>query len=203
MAWLLLTFLPLDREETARQEPVATETIAEAQPQQSATMIEVPSGAADQTFEITTTTAEAPPLAPTDTVNPPMTSASRAPVLPVPAPATPRAPVPRPPVIVDETPRPQPQPQPAPRPQPVPSSSITESEAASVLRSYVRSTRYYQVAGECVRVEPRGYRNAGYNLEVWHSCAGGGTSRLLGRWRVDAKTREVFVQRDDGRYLRP
>ena len=30
-----------------------------------------------------------------------------------------------------------------------------------------------------------------------------GSTRMLGRWRVDAKTREVFRQADDGRYLRP
>ena len=43
----------------------------------------------------------------------------------------------------------------------------------------------------------------GFDYEVWHSCERGGGSRLLGRWRVDALTREVFRQYDDGRYLRP
>ena len=88
-------------------------------------------------------------------------------------------------------------------PRPDRPAEISADEAAATLRNYVRSSRYYEVAGECIRVENRGYRNVGYNLEVWHSCPGGGTSRLLGRWRVDSKTREVFVQRDNGRYLRP
>ncbi len=117
----------------------------------------------------------------------------------------------RPPVIVEQ-PRPQ---QPAPQPRPTtppparvvpraaPSEEISGEEAVAAVRSYVRSTRYYPVASECIRVENRGYRNVGYTLEVWHSCAGGGASRLLGRWRIDSKTREIFRQRDDGRYLRP
>lgn len=89
-------------------------------------------------------------------------------------------------------------------PAPVQRAELSPSDATATLQSYVRSTRYYGVANECVRVENRGYRNAGYNLEVWHSCPGsGGGARLLGRWRVDSKTREVFRQRGDGRYLRP
>ena len=106
---------------------------------------------------------------------------------------------------------PGPAPQPAPQPtlqepgtRVAGTEQISAGEASSRLRGYVTSTRYYSVANECVRVEPRGYRNTGYNLEVWHSCpGGGGTSRLLGRWRVDARTGEVFRQRDDGRYTRP
>jgi hypothetical protein len=88
-------------------------------------------------------------------------------------------------------------------PRAAPSEEISGDEAVATLRNYVRSTRYYPVAGECIRVENRGYRNVGYTLEVWHSCIGGGASRLLGRWRVDSKTREIFRQREDGRYLRP
>jgi hypothetical protein len=210
LAWLLLVGLPVRREEAAsRATTASTETIAEAepQPQQSSTLIEVPAGTADDSFEISTTTVAAPPMAPaptatapTATALPPMTSAT-----------TGSAPVQRPPVIVTQPgpssqPAPRPQPQPAPVrvvPPPSRAGEITANEAAVRLRDFVRSTRYYPVASECLRVESRGYRNEGYNMEVWHSCSGGGSSRLLGRWRVDAKTRELFRQRDDGRYLRP
>jgi len=187
LAWILLAVLPLDREEPRVATTATTETITEGQPQQSTTMIEVPPGTTDDSFEIATTTIESPPMAsgPTATAAPPpMTSSTRG------------APVQRPLVIVTQAQPPATQTQPAPvrvvLPPPT-GAAISEGEAAATLRSYVRSRRYYPVAADCVRVESRGYRNAGYNMEVWHSCAGGGSSRLLGRWRVDAKTREVFV----------
>ena len=93
---------------------------------------------------------------------------------------------------------------PPPPPVAVPRRELTEAQAENVLRGYVTSRRYYDgVRPECVQLRGSGYRNAGYGFSVWDSCADGGGSRMLGRWRVDAKTQEVFVQRDDGRYLRP
>jgi hypothetical protein len=66
------------------------------------------------------------------------------------------------------------------------------------------STGFYNdVRDECLAVRGGGYRNVGYAFSVWDSCPGGGGSRMLGRWRVDAKTREVFRQQNDGRYLKP
>jgi hypothetical protein len=214
LAWLLLAGLPFRREETARAPARQTETIAEAEapPPSSATLVEVPPGTTDDSFEIATTTTQEPPMAAT----PPPATTTTATVPPAP----PAAAVQPPPVVIAQ-PRPQTQPparQPMPAQPSMPSSvpapvrvvppprsaEITADEATSTLRNYVRSTRYYDVAGECIRVENRGYRNVGYDLQVWHSCPGsGGGSRLLGRWRVDARTREIFRQREDGRYLRP
>ncbi len=96
----------------------------------------------------------------------------------------------------------EPKPKPAqPDPQP---SMLNDEQASATLRDYVTShDSYDDVEDACVRVESRGFRNRGFNYEIWHSCERGGGSRLLGRWRVDALTREVFRQRDDGRYLRP
>lgn len=215
IAWLVLAGLPFGGEEPKPGAAEPTETIAEAEPQPGApgTLIEVPPGSADDSFEIATTTTQAPPIAaepaPTATAPPATTPPPTATAAP------PAAPVQRPPVIAEQ-PRPQPQPPPRTEPQRTPppapvrvvprpdrDGEISAAEAEATLRSYVRSSRYYPVAGECIRVENRGYRNVGYNLEVWHSCPGGGVSRLLGRWRVDSKTREVFRQREDGRYLRP
>jgi cytoskeletal protein RodZ len=210
LAWLVMSGMPFGRdEEKPRATATATETIAEgpADPPQSATLIEVPPGEADDSFEITTSTAQEPPMmapapntttaAPpgTATTPPPATTTTRT------APPVQRQPVQRPPVVAQ-----QPRPTPAPArvvPRAAPSEEITGEEAVATLRNYVRGRRYYPVASECIRVENRGYRNVGYTLEVWHSCAGGGASRLLGRWRVDSKTREVFRQQDDGRYQRP
>lgn len=118
------------------------------------------------------------------------------PVAPSPAPGTS--------VDVDApTPSPRPPARGVPPPAPRASSEITAAEAEATLRNYVISTNYYRLGSDCIRLQNRGYSNAGYALEVWSSCGEGGASRQLGRWRVDAKTREVFRQRDDGRYLRP
>ena len=80
---------------------------------------------------------------------------------------------------------------------------ISPSDAEAILRHYVTASDYYRVKGECLRINNRGYRNVGYTLEIWNACEPDGASRMLGSWRVDAKTREVFRRRDDGRYLRP
>jgi hypothetical protein len=110
----------------------------------------------------------------------------------------------------EETPAPKPAPAAAPKPASTPAprpieqpAMLNDEQASATLRDYVTSRRYYDVSNDCVRVESRGFRNRGFDYEVWHSCESNGASRLLGRWRVDAKTREVFRQYDDGRYLRP
>jgi hypothetical protein len=127
---------------------------------------------------------------------------------PAPVPATPRPATPRP-TPVPAAPRPatptQPQPQPRPAPAtPAPTGEISEAEAGSTLRGYINSSNYYDgVSGNCLSVRSHGYRNVGYTFSVWDGCVSGGGSRMLGRWRVDSKTREVFRQRDDGRFLRP
>lgn len=209
LAWLLLAGLPFGREEPRPAARPETETIAEAPPP-SGTLVEVPPGVTDDSFEIATTTTQEPPMstAPPNVTatTPPPTATAAPPVVRTqpqrqPPPVVRTQPQRQPPVVV----RTQPQPPPAalPRPQP-PRAELTAAEATATLRNYVRSTRYYGVAAECIRVENNGYRNVGYDLEVWHSCPGSsGGARRLGRWRVDSKTREVFRQRDDGRYLRP
>jgi len=215
VAWLVLAGLPFGRDEQAAR-PVdtpPTETIAEATgPGETTTLVEAPPGSADDSFEIVTTTTQAPPMtAPTATQQPTATQAPTAtqpPVIieePAQRPPVQKPPVQRPPA---QTPRPAPNPAtPKPVPPPVrvappPSRELTPAEATATLQSYVASTDFYRVGRDCMRVENRGYRNVGYDLEVWDTCANG-ASRRLGRWRVDSKTREVFRQRDDGRYLRP
>ncbi len=90
--------------------------------------------------------------------------------------------------------------EPTPAPvQPPPAEEIGVSEAISTLRGFVTSRDYYGVGADCIGVSSLGYQNAGYTLEVRDSCG----SRTLGRWRVDSKTRELFRQLEDGRYLRP
>lgn len=96
---------------------------------------------------------------------------------------------------------PEAEPSPSSPPSPPPRrSEIGEPEAIATLRGFLTAREFYKVPADCVTIASRGYRNAGYTLDVVDSCA---SSRLLGRWRVDSKTREIFRQREDGRYLRP
>jgi hypothetical protein len=80
-----------------------------------------------------------------------------------------------------------------------PTAELSQDEAVSTLRTYITSRDDYGVSSDCASVSPVEYRNAGYTLDASDSC----DRRSLGRWRVDAKTREVFRQSEDGRYLRP
>jgi len=94
----------------------------------------------------------------------------------------------------------------AARPAPVtppPALEITSSQADATLRGYLASAKTYGVSNDCLAIHNNEYENVGYTLEVWDECSSGGGARRLGRWRVDAKTREIFRQREDGRYLRP
>lgn len=105
-----------------------------------------------------------------------------------------------PPAIIEEQPPIVPDVEPLP-PQPV--REITDSEATSVLRAHLGANNPYDAILGCLQIRDAGYSNAGFAFTVWDSCVPDGGTRLLGRWRVDAVTKEVFRQRDDGRYLRP
>ena len=85
------------------------------------------------------------------------------------------------------------------RPPASTAGEISESEAVSVLDSYLMGSNPYDVDLRCLSVRSVSYRNAGYTLSVRDKCDGG----VLGQWRLDSKTREIFRQRSDGRFLRP
>ncbi|HEX2831506.1 MAG TPA: zinc ribbon domain-containing protein [Thermoanaerobaculia bacterium] len=185
IAWLVLAGLPFGGERERDIAPARqSETIAEGTTSRDAgTVIDVPPQGMDDEPETTTTIATTTTSTTATIAPPPITIAP---------PITNTIATTPPPVRV------------APPPAaPPPARTITEAEAAAELRGYVTSRNYYGVASECVRLNARGYQNEGYAFDIWHTCAGGGSSRLLGRWRVDAKTREVFRRNDDGRYLRP
>ncbi len=203
VAWLLLAGLPFGGEKRVVA-TATTETIAEG----TATITPVEPGT------IVDVGGE-PPLATTTTISPTQTMPPITQTMP---PVTPTQPV-----IVEEPVRQQPPPrqqqpipgpsqpipQPAPREEPDaepsrPQGDITESEAGSVLRGYLAGSNPYEgVSASCLQIRGLGYSNVGYTFSVWDACVEGGGSRMLGRWRVDSKTREIFRQRDDGRYLRP
>jgi hypothetical protein len=97
-------------------------------------------------------------------------------------------------------------PPPSPREEPSSASrssgrggEISGAEAVQVLDSFIVGNNPYDADLRCVEIRNLGYRNAGYTLQVYDDCG----NRALGRWRVDALSREVFRQRSDGRYVRP
>ena len=77
--------------------------------------------------------------------------------------------------------------------------AVSETDAAATLRAYITSRADYGVSSDCLEVTPVEYKNVGYTLTAADRC----DNTSLGRWRIDARTREIFRQHEDGRYLRP
>lgn len=221
IAWLLLAGLPFGREGDRRADTPAVETIAEgtappADPARTGTIVDVTEDPQDAvppmntattpitTEPLTTTTAAPAPARPAPTTTAPMPRQAEPEPVGVPAKPPVTRPQPAPAPVRTPVRTPAPTPVRTPTPAPAASGEISEDEASNVLRGFITSRNYYEgVSPGCVQLRGSGYRNVGYGFSVWDSCAGGGGSRMLGRWRVDSKTREVFRQRDDGRYLRP
>jgi hypothetical protein len=182
LAWAVLSGLPFGGREPQmhRVETPAPSTIGEGSGA-STTMSQI-----GEPAPMTTTTAPAPPMTRTTAVAPQPMPAPQ-PVTPRPLPAPqPAIATPQPPVVRDE-------------PTPQPAAEISDAEATQILSRHLAATNTYDVASSCLGIRNLGYKNVGYTLEVVDRCAGG----TLGRWRVDSKTRELFRQQGDGRYLRP
>ncbi|HEY0144216.1 MAG TPA: hypothetical protein VGF48_25245 [Thermoanaerobaculia bacterium] len=199
--FLLLSGAPYGRDsETKVGEQPPTETIAEGESAATATLVEAGDPAPPTTGTgLDQTATMAPPILREE----PPPSVIGEPTTTTPPPRQqPREDVPV------TTPRPTPVPAPAqstPRPaqtepvSPPASGEISRDEAVNILRGYVTSSDYYGIGARCTSIRGGTYRNVGYTMEVHDSCS----NRLLGNWRVDSKTREVFRQQGDGRYLRP
>ena len=84
---------------------------------------------------------------------------------------------------------------------------ISEEQAVHQVTTWIKSNRYYDVPPDCLRAKSLGYKHAGYTIElVAEGCPGNPETRLegvVGRWRVDAKTAEIYVQNGEGRYVPP
>jgi hypothetical protein len=189
IAWLLLAGLPFGREKsivtTATSETIAEGTV-DAQPAETGTVVDLGS-TAEPPFPTQTATT-LPPILPPITTTQPI-------IQPPPV-------IVEEPVVIPPPPRPVPVPVPlptTPEPEPV-REEISESEATAALRRHLAAANPYDVSANCLQIRSVGYRNVGYTFSVWDACVEGGGTRMLGRWRVDAKTGEVFRQGDDGRY---
>lgn len=180
VVWALLTGMPFGhRDETLTRATTSNPDVVAEQQGSSTTVSQIgePAGSADQTATMQTSTILQPP-APAPTAS-----------TPAPAPVVPPTTSSQPPA----TPSDQPANARGGRP-------ISEDEAASILRGYVTANNYYQTTPDCVGIVPMEHENAGYTIDVVDRC---GDRGRLGRWRVDEVTREVFVRKADGRYLRP
>ena len=210
--WALLTGMPFSSEKKlSRTEQPAPPVVSEQSPGATSTTTQIrypgdeqqpqQSGAGRGTEVVETTTTAMP---------------VQAPAMPAP---TATVPVPTPAVPQNQTPPLIRKPAPVPTPAtgtdrtatttssanrstvtPPGTREITESQAEDVLRGYIVSRDYYQLGADCTGIASQGYSNRGYTIDVVDRC---GSRGRLGRWRVDTVTREIFVQKADGRYLRP
>jgi hypothetical protein len=81
---------------------------------------------------------------------------------------------------------------------------IDADDAARTLADWVREHEYYDLPAGCVAQRDLGLGNAGYTIELTaDGCPGRAQGLLLGRWRVDARTRAVFVQDAAGTFRTP
>jgi hypothetical protein len=87
---------------------------------------------------------------------------------------------------------------------PAAAPEISERDAVARVSSFVAARDYYDIPSSCFETRSLGYENVGFTIEVVGTCADiGNAGRILGRWRVDARTNDVYVQKSDGRYLSP
>src|SRR6266478_1703995 len=83
-------------------------------------------------------------------------------------------------------------------------NQISEEQAIHQLTTWIKSNRYYDFPPDCLRPKSLGYKNAGYTIELAaEGCPGNTPVGVVARWRVDAKTAEIYVQNGEGRYVPP
>jgi hypothetical protein len=84
----------------------------------------------------------------------------------------------------------------------VPGEQFNEDQAIHQLTTWIKSHRYYEFPPDCLRAKSVGYKNAGYTIELAaEGCPGNTPAGIVGRWRVDAKTGEIYVQNRAGKYV--
>jgi hypothetical protein len=83
-------------------------------------------------------------------------------------------------------------------------AQISEDAAIQALMTWIQSHNYYDLPARCIKPKSLGCKNEGYAIELFvGNCAGYTQDSLLGRWRVDVHTAEVYVQNKTGKYLSP
>lgn len=82
------------------------------------------------------------------------------------------------------------------------SPRIDETEAQTLLTRWVGDNRYYPVRSDCLQTKATALKNMGYSTELW-SKGCDAPEKLLGRWRVDGNTGELYVMNDAGKYAAP
>src|SRR6266478_7512521 len=86
----------------------------------------------------------------------------------------------------------------------VPTGQISEEQAIHELMTWIKSHPSYYSQVDCLKPKSLEYKNAGYTIEITaEGCPGNRPKGVVGRWRVDAKTSEIYVQNKAGKYVSP
>jgi len=90
-------------------------------------------------------------------------------------------------------------------PRPEAALKVSEGEATEILRNWIVSRKFYPADSACIQVRSLGFKNAGYTAEAVSGGCNPATpsGSVVGKWRIDAATGEVFVQNARGRYVSP
>ncbi len=82
---------------------------------------------------------------------------------------------------------------------------LSASEASARLLAFIRSRDYYDLQPGCLTTGSPIFRNVGYTITViTRRCEEQSEEgRIVGNWRVDAKSGEIFVRNRSARYVRP
>lgn len=85
-----------------------------------------------------------------------------------------------------------------------PGAQVSERDAINIIVTGVNRTDYYGVEAGCLGVGSSRFVNGGYTIElITRSCPGRSPGALLGRWRVDGRTGDAYVQNAQGKYVSP
>lgn len=178
IAWAVLMGMPFGSHQEMMQTVTTTSTTATV-------------GEGTQSTDTVASIGEAP----TTTAPPPQTT--QPPVAAMPPMRTMPMPMPTNPPMMSASPPIQPQPQVQPQPQP----SLSEADAADRMRDYLADNSPYAVDSDCLTVRSLGQSNRGYTMEVRDTCHE--PPALLGYWRVDAVTGDIYRQGENGKFVKP
>ena len=83
-------------------------------------------------------------------------------------------------------------------------AELTDDQAKDTLMSWLGRHATYGVAARCLSPKIVEHKNDGYTIDIVSgTCAGQTPGRILGRWRVDARSGDVFVQNANGKFVVP
>ncbi len=81
---------------------------------------------------------------------------------------------------------------------------VSDDEAVETLLGWLKKNSYYPVPFSCIEHKDLNYANRGYTITLGaKGCPPYTPGVFIGRWRVDAVTRDIYVQNEKGKYVVP